>query len=311
MARQTREEKTIEHGELIVEDLKRLYTTDSEAYKEYKKLFEEYKKISKRFSKTLTMNDAVGKNVIIDNEQLKENVTYTVKKARDKILYNIEEHRKTKEVLAKHSQTDKEVINTLRVEILDLKKNISNLESQLNRNDEVHHQFEETSIPKVKSKDINHVDIKNLSYQSILTKQIASSQHNHTHLTVAKLTIDDFKTKIKLLNSDSSDSNTIIKVLHKFFTIGLSSKNIVYYYADNIFYLIFPNHNCQETKEFIEKINVPRRLSNITFTFSIGITQCKEDDTFDSLEERLNKAHIEASKDLVSNSSYVLWNNVI
>lgn len=311
MARQTREEKTIEHSEVIVDDLARLYTQDSEAYKEYKKLFDEYKKVTKRFSKTLTINDSIGKNVIIDNEQLKENVTYTVKKARDKIIYNIEEHRKTKEALTKYSQIDKNNINILKQEVLDLRKYISQLESQLNKSDEIHHQFEESNIPKVKPKDINSSEIQNSSYQSLVTKYIASSQHNHQNLTVAKLTIDDFKEKIQLLNTDSSDSNTIIKVLHKFFTIGLGSKNIVYYFADNIFYFLFPNHSCQESKEFINKINVPRKLSNVTFTFSIGITQCKEDDKFEALQERLTQAHMKAAEDLTSNSSYVLWNNAI
>ena len=306
MKRKTREEKTMEHSQLIVGDLAALYSFESEAYKEYVKLFEEYKKITKRFSKTVAMNDNVGRDVIIDNENLKENVSYTVKKAREKIIHNIEEHRKTKEVLAKYSDADKQQLNTLKNEIVDLKKYIAKLESQLHLNDEIHHQFEILETPQIKPKDINNADIRNTSYQSILTQHINSAQQNNLNLTVSKLTIDNFKEKIKVLNVENSDSNTIIKVLHKFFTIGLGSKNIVYYFTDNIFYFLFPNHTYKESQEFIERVNVKRKLSNVTFTFSIGTTQYIKGDDLTSLQERLYNAHLQASEDINANSSSVL-----
>jgi len=305
MIRKSREEKTMEHGDIIVEDLKILYTTDSEAYKEYKKLLNEYKKVTKRFSKTVSMSDSVGKHVIMKNETLKENVTYTVQKAREKILYNIEEHRKTKKVLAKYSDTGKNNIATLENEIRDLKKYIVQLESKSNRTNEVHHQFDEDSVEQINVKDINSDELKNISYQKILTKYITFIKEKKINFSVAKLSIDDFNEKIKFLNSENSTSNTIIKVLYKFFITGLGSKNIVYYSGDNIFYFLFPNSDSQESKNFIDKINVKRKLLNVTFTFSIGITQCTENDKFEGVEERLTQAHLKASKEFNTNSSCI------
>jgi len=300
MKRKTREEKTIEHSEIIIEDLATLYSFESEAYKEYVKLFEEYKKVTKRFSKTLSMNDSIGRDVIMDNESLKQSVTYTVKKAREKIIYNIEEHRKTKEVLAKYSDTDKNNIAALQEEVSDLKKHISQLENKIDGDDEVHHQFEQ-SPTKVHAADINNVELKNISYQSLITKYINTTQRKNLKFSVAKLTIDDFDQKIQLLNNENSNKDTIIKVLHKFFTTSISSKNIVYYYDNNIFYLIFPNRNSQEIQEFIDKVNVKRKLLNVIFTFSIGIAQFELGDQFGTFQERLNKAHKEASANTMLN----------
>jgi len=295
MGRKSREERTIEHGDIIVKDLEILYTQDSEAYKEYKKLLQEYKKVTKRFSKTLSMNDNIGKDVIRSNESLKENVTYTVQKAREKIIYNIEEHRKTKEALAKYSDLDKNNMSALQDEISDLKQYISQLENKVTQNDEIHHQFEQSHATHLQSIDINSSEIKNMSYQSIVTRYINSAQRNHLNLTVAKLSIDNFTEKLQLLNSENSNRDTIIKVLHKFFTTSISSKNIVYYFNDNIFYLIFPDCTAQECKEFIDKVNVKRKLLNVTFTFSIGIAQFEQNDKFSTFQTRLNNAHNEVA----------------
>jgi len=303
MARLTREEKTIEHSEIIVEDLKKLYTEDAEAYKEYKKLFEEYKKISKRFNRTVNISDAVGKNVIEDNEQLKDNIEYTVKLAKKKIFYNIEEHRKTKETLAKHSESDKEIIQSLKRELRDLRKYTSKLESELNNGNEVNHQFHELAEPIIRSSEINAEVYKNLSYEIVLKNEIENTKKaNHT-FTVAKLTIDEFSTKKKMLNQISSDTKTLITILYKFFVTSIGSKNIVYYFADNIFYLIFPNMTKEESNDILTKINIPRKLSNIIFTFSIGATQYdNETDDFNSLNQKCNLANGIALKNNTENS---------
>ncbi len=161
--RKSREEKTIEHAEVVVGDLANLYNTDAIAYIEYTNLLNEYKKVTKRFNKTISMSDTVGKNVIEDNEQLKDNVNYTIKLAKTKIMYNIEEHRKTKEILSKHSQTDKDVINSLKIELRDLRKYSHKLEQELNKSDEVEHQFHETFDEDVKSKEINSIELKSKS----------------------------------------------------------------------------------------------------------------------------------------------------
>jgi len=306
MARKTREEKTLEHGSLVIEDLKKLYNTDGVAYVEYKHLFDEYKKISKRFGKTVQMNDSVGKSVIVDNEQLKDNVEYTVKLAKKKILHNIEEHKKTKEVLARHSETDREIINGLKRELRDLRQYSQKLEQDLNKSDEVTHQFVEAFDPVVKPKDINSSSLNNQSYQSILSKKIDLSVQTSTSLTVAKLIIDDFKQKREQLDANNIDKLSLIRSFYKFFSISLGAKHTVYYFSDNIFYLVFMETTIEESKKLISKINVPRKLSQITFTFSVGVTQFQDKtDNFASLNQRCNEANKQASKENMKNSLIV------
>jgi len=301
MARQSREEKTIDHAEVVVEDLKKLYNIDGLAYIEYNHLLNEYKKISKRFNKTLTMNDAVGKSVIIDNEQLKENVDYTVQTARKKILYNIEEHRKTKETLAKHSQTDKEIINKLKKELKELRNYTQKLEHDLNINNEVQHTFYEDI--NVKSSEINPPELLNHSYERILKRKIETSKEYNTPLVIAKLTIDEFNDKQRVLKEQNSDKMSLLKVFYKFFHTTLGGKHITYYFSDNVFYLILINTTIEQSKSILQSINVPRQISNIKFTFSIGVTQLDfNTDDFKSINDRLNKSNNEAAKEDKKNS---------
>ena len=305
--RKSREDKTIDHAEIVVGDLANIYNTDSIAYTEYANLLNEYKKVTKRFSKTLSMNDSVGKHVIEDNEQLKENVNYTIKKAKDKILYNIEEHRKTKEVLSKHSETDKELINSLRRELKDLRKYTHKLEQELNKSDEIDHQFYETFDEDVKSKEINSIDLKSQSYQTVVNTEIERSKESNTALTIAKLSIDDFTNKLRSLEGVNSDKKGLLKVLYKFFTISLGSKNIVYYFKDNVFYILLPNIDLKKSQSLISKINIPRKLSNVTFTFSIGITEfVPATDNFTTINTRVQKANEKASEEKLLNSSIYL-----
>ena len=305
--RKSREEKTIEHAETVVGDLANLYNTDAIAYIEYKHLLDEYKKVTKRFNKTVSMSDSVGKSVIIDNEQLKENVNYTIELAKNKIMYNIEEHRKTKEVLSKHSQTDKDAINRLKKELKELRKYSKKLELELNKSDEIEHEFYETFDTEIKSKEINSSEIKDKSYQQVLNDQLKQSKEMNTPLTIAKLSVDNFIENLGRLEGVNTDKKGLLKVLYKFFTISLGSKNIVYYFKDNTFYILLSDIDIQQSKALISKINIPRKLSNVTFTFSIGVTEyVSSSDDFKSINTRIELSNEKASLDKTSNStSYI------
>ncbi|MGB5866491.1 MAG: hypothetical protein WBG69_01345 [Arcobacteraceae bacterium] len=303
MARESREEKTIKHAEIVVKDLAKLYNSEGIAYVEYKNLFNEYSRVTKRFNKTISMNDSVGKNVIKDNEQLKENVTYTIKKAKDKILYNIAEHKKTKEVLMHHAESYTEVINRLKRELRDLRQYTHKLEQELNKSDEIQHQFHETFDEDIKSKEINAIEIKSKSLQTIITEQLQISKQSNAPLTLVKLSVDEFSQKLGLLEGLNSDKKGLLKVLYKFFSISLGAKNIVYYWNDNVFYILLPNTALQNSKGMISKINIPRKLSNVTFTFSLGVTEfIPESDNFKTLDDRLQMLNEKASEEKNLNS---------
>lgn len=295
MSRKSREEKVIEHGEIIVDDLKRLYSENSEAYMEYSHLFKEYKKLSNRFSKTLKLSDTSGKGVIDHNEQLKENIHYTVEKAKTKILYNIEEHRKTKETLAKVTENESEIVGKLKRELKDLRQYTIKLEHELNKESDISHEFQETE-QIVKPNDINPTNLHNKSFEKII-KQYLEKGIRPT--CVAKVSIDDFKNHYNQMKNFGSDKVSILKVFYKFFNSTLGAKHIVYYFGNNIFYIILNSQSLKDAITHIETINIPRTISNISFTFSIGLTPLFEEE-YTEFVKRVDQAHEEASKEHTS-----------
>ena len=72
--RKSKEEKVIEYSSLILKDLNLKYTNDDKELLEYEKLRQEYKKLNKRFNKILQMTDNIGKNIIVNNDNLKDSV---------------------------------------------------------------------------------------------------------------------------------------------------------------------------------------------------------------------------------------------
>ncbi|MEA2019021.1 MAG: hypothetical protein U9N59_11290 [Campylobacterota bacterium] len=104
----------------------------------------------------------------------------------------------------------------------------------------------------------------------------------------------------------NSDKKAILKVLYKFFFVSLGRHNITYYYTDNIFYFIFPKSNMEQSKAFLSKVNVPRKLSNIIFTFSIGVVQFDmEKDTLKTLNTKCADANIKATEENNGKSNIV------
>jgi len=298
MARKSREEKTIDHGEIVVDDLKKLYTENSTAFIEYEKLFKEYKKISKRFNKTLNISDTVGKGVLDDNEKLQDNLEYTIEKARDKILYNIEEHRKTKEVLAKATESERETINRLKRELRDLRQYTVKLEHELNKESDLSHEFYETE-DIVKPNEINPTNLHNKSFEKIVQQYL---DKGILPTTIAKITVDDFKNQYSQIKDFGSDKVSILKVFYKFFSSTIGTKHIVYYFGNNVFYIFFNKHTVENTNELIKLINVPRKISNVTFTFSIGITEL-QNESYNTFIQRLDSSNDTASKNQASCSS--------
>ena len=306
MARKTREDKVIEHAEVIIDDLEKLYNHDGRAVVEYTSLVKEYKKLVKRSNKIMNMNDNSGKDLLQNTEKLKDNVEYTIKLAKKKILYNIEEHRKTKDILAHHAESDQNTIRRLKKDLKDIREYAHQLECKLNQNNDVVHKFEEASEVIVLSKDVNTDNIKRFSYESILAKKIESAKSTNSNLTVAKLTIDNWTETVTNLNSINSDKEKVLKMFYKFFTISLGSNNIIYYYKDNTYYIILPNCDIEESKSLLSKIKVTKKLSTIHFTFSIGATQLDlKNDDIQLLNERCNAANIKASDENSDKSNIV------
>jgi len=299
MARKSKEEKIMAHGESVIEDFQTLYDNEARAVIEYNKLLSEYQKLNKRFNKIISINDAVSKDVIVNNESLKDSVDYTIKTAREKLLSNVAEHRKTKEILAKSVEKDKVKDKTLKKELELAYIKISKLEVELenskrNSSSNAQNLFQKRSEAN-HSLEINLPKFKNTSYEELLKQEIKKSNLNKTHLIVAKLTIDNFQ-DIKTRIEEHGNISTFLRGTAKYLYVTLGNEHIVYYSHHNIYYLIFSNLNIDEAKVKMNVANIKRKLNNLTITFSIGVTEhIVNEDTFESINKRCDVANEEAA----------------
>jgi|GEM_PF-2532641 len=299
MARKSKEEKIMEHGESVIEDFQTLYDKEARAVIEYNNLLKEYQKLNKRFNKIISINDAVSKDVIVNNESLKDSVDYTIKTAREKLLSNVAEHRKTKEILAKSVENDKQKDKTLKKELEQAYIKISKLEvdlenSKRSSNSNAQNLFQKRSEPN-HSLEINLPQFKNTSYEELLNQEIKKSNLTKTNLIVAKLTIDNFQ-DIKTRIEEHGNISTFLRGTAKYLYVTLGNEHTVYYSHHNIYYLIFSNLNIEEAKVKMNVANIKRKLNNLTITFSIGVTEhIVDEDTFESINKRCDVANEEAS----------------
>jgi len=300
MDKKTKEEKILEHGAKVIEDFQTLYDTEARAVIEYEKLLHEYQRLNKRFNKIIRINDAVSKDVIVNNEDLKDSVDYTIKAAREKLLQNVSEHRKTKEKLAQSMLNDKEKGKTLENQLELAQIKISKLERELElsksstSSSSVQNAFQKRA-DEDPTLEINLPKFKSFSFEEILDKEIKKADNNKTALVIAKLTIDNFS-DIKLEIEKHGNISTFLRGTVKYLYVTLGNDNIVYFSHHNIFYLMFPGINIERAKTKIDIANIKRKLGSTSITFSIGATEYDfYNDDLNSITQKCNLANEEAS----------------
>lgn len=101
--RKSKEERLIEHGDEVLKELYKVYL-EGIGIDEYYKLLKEYKKLYRRYEKIIKLSDNMGSEVMGQNESLNDNLQYTIKTARNKLLENVKEHRKTKEAYTTYKE---------------------------------------------------------------------------------------------------------------------------------------------------------------------------------------------------------------
>ena len=303
--RKSKEEKTIDYSSEVLKDLTTLYDEDGRAVIEYRKLLDSYVKLSKRFDKTIHLNDTIGKSVIVNNENLKDTVSYTIETAREKLLYNVSEHRKTKEVLAKTLQSEKnssksvrsqldlayQRIATLEKEIEDLKRDTPSVESV----------FEKREIGGSKI-DINMPQYKKFSFKELLENEIKRCELKKAPLFLVKLTIDNFE-KIRNDIEEQGNINNFLKSSVKYISVTLGKNIIVYFSHHNVFYIIFTELQLEDIKQKLEKLTIKRKLGESTITFSMGCAHFDMDnDDYESINKKCDNANEKASFDNLDGS---------
>jgi GGDEF domain-containing protein len=237
------------------------------------------------------MGDNFGMSVIKDNDKLKNNVTYAINLGRDKLQHNIEEHKKTKEQFQLCRLKDKQIIN-------DLKEELSNIGNLKEKPKQANKSNKDNVLDKVEvaNYDINEKKYFKKSYEEILTNELNNIKDKNETFTLVKLTIDRFDKLQHQFSTENINPLNIIKGLYRFFLTSLSNKDIVYYSHSNIYYIIFKELSIEKVKSYIKKINVTKEIGILTISFSISATRYKENDTFESINDRCDIAHQDAKK---------------
>ncbi len=296
--RKSKEEKIIEQAEVVFEDFQEKYNNEDKEVIEYSKLLHEYKKLNKRFNKILQMTDNMGKNMIVNNENLKSSVDYTIKTAREKIITNLADHRKTKNILAKTMLDKKHKDETLKKELVQAYKKINELENSQ----------ENTALKTFENEstlEINLPKYKQFTYEELFNQETKNSSHDSEVLYLAKLSIDNFD-HIKIEIEKEGSIRTFLRGVTKYLDNLLNNSCIVYHLEEDVFYLIFCNLSLNEIEEKIDITNIHRNINDTTITFSIGISQYfSNEDTFLSLNEKLDLANIEAASNSLESSCII------
>lgn len=294
MARLTREEKMLSHGLLALDDLKALYNEDGRAVKEYLKLYDEYKKLNKRYSKTIQMSDSVGKSVILDNAKLQENVDYTIQAAREKLIHNIGEHRKTKDLLHSVNQ-ELSIIESNYKKQLDQAHDIiaqMKIENQKLKKNQSKNLF--NSSDNLSGEDINTPLLKNKTIQDIVAIKIKKANTTNISFSLVKLIIDEYE-DIASQISEIGTINGFLKAILRYLNSICSDKDITFYAYNNIFYILFHNTSTEYVESKITVLNKRKSIGKVSLTFSIGVTNYILNENMKSLLDRVDSANTEAS----------------
>lgn len=288
--RKPKEERVIEHSIEILEELHRIYK-EGIGIDEYLKLLNEYKKLYKRYTRTIKLSDSMGKGVLDENDTLSENLQYTIKTARSKLLENVTEHRKTKEVSLKY----KEVVKEYEEALQESYKENSELEKKLNYYIKEYGEIGNTFYNNSTAENSSILDgllpsqYKDMSIKNIVYSELSIEKNN---FTLIKIALQNFEEMIPIIQKNSSVANFILGT-YKYIKNNLSKDDIVINDNHEVFYIIIKNKSINQVKESLEKLNRKRTVMNFPIKFHMGLTQfIEEKDNADILLRRCENAFL-------------------
>jgi len=288
--RKTKEEKIIEHGESILSELHRIYK-EGIGIDEYYKLLSEYKKLNRRFEKTIKLSDSMGNEVMGKNDLLKDNLQYTIGKARAKLMDNVVEHRKTKEASSAYLIKLKEYENELKLSYRQNAKLEKQLSLYMKSGVSINSAFNGEEISIKEDFNLNPTQYQKININQLLTVELTKDSKD---FVLVKLALRDFNKMIETIETNSSVKN-FISGIYKYLLNNLQKDDITFHDNNEVFFLLLKNKSVPTVKALMEKINKKRKILGFDITFSMGITSYIETkDTQDIFLKRCNDAYDEA-----------------
>lgn len=268
--RKPKEERVIEHSSEILEELHRIYK-EGIGIDEYLKLLNEYKKLYKRYTRTIKLSDSMGKGVLDENDTLSENLQYTIKTARSKLLENVSEHRKTKEASLKYKEVLKEYEDALQESYKESSELEKKLSYYIREYGEIGNSFY-NNITVENSSILDSLipsEYKDMSIKSIVYAELAVEKKD---CTLIKLALKDFEGMIPTIQKSSSVSNFILGT-YRYIKNNFLKEDIVINDNQEVFYIIIKDRSINQIKDLLAKLNRKRTVMNFPIKFDVGLTQ--------------------------------------
>ena len=291
--RKVKEEKVIEHSDGIMKELHKVYK-EGIGVDEYSKLLTEYKKLYKRYHKTIKLGDTMGNQVMDKNELLQDNLQYTISKARDKLMDNVVEHRKTKEVSSNYRAKSKVYEDALRESYAENKKLEKKITQYVKTFGEIESNIKKTSTDSNNiTKKINPREFDKITIEQLVSLELSKGKQE---FVIINLALKNFNQMIETIEESSSLNNFLIGI-SKYIVNILDKSDIIYHFKDEEFFIITKDRNIDEINSLIQKLNQKRKVLGFDIQFTIGMTQYKDkEDTTETLLKRCKHAFFEAQE---------------
>lgn len=292
--RKSKEERLIEHGEETLKELHKIYL-EGIGIDEYYKLLKEYKKLHRRYEKTIKLSDNMGSGIMEENDSLNDNLQYTIKTARNKLMENVSEHRKTKDSFGQYKEKIKKYEDALNESYVQNSKLQNKLNSYIKQYGEVNHSFnEELKSTNQNSKtDLNPEEYRNMDIKRVISLELSKESDR---FVLSKIKLNNFDDMLSTIEENSSIPN-FINGTYKYIKNCFNKKGIVFHDKNEVFYIITTKQDLDVVKKLMSKLNVKRKVFNFTINFTIGLTMFIEGkDTQEILFRRCTNAFIESEK---------------
>lgn len=274
----SKEEKVIQHANEVLVQLHTLYQ-GGELLDEFEILLKEYKKLYRREQKVIKMSDTLSGDVMSNNDHLHENLNYTIKTARDKLLLNVTEHRKTKENIQQYIERIKELEN----EIILLKSGSTDLNMEIATNPN-------QTYKEVVKENVNPLELKNETISKLIKKSMENNKNKN--LIMACVTIDNFN---EISNSSKISSlKNFLNSIYKYLKNSFTKNEIIFHLNNEKFYILVNSADLEEFSSNLNKLNIRKLDSSLQIFFKFGVTKLLENDNVFSFLSRCNQALEEA-----------------
>lgn len=290
----SQEEKNIENGDEVVKELHKVYT-DGIAIVEYSKLLKAYKTLYRRYEKTIKLSDVMGNGIMKKNDNLQDNLKYTVQTARTKLMDNVVEHRKTKETSSRYLLKNKmleESYNTL------FEQNSVN-EKKLKYYVKTYGDIAHNMYTQVGEKENTKFDINPPFYRNKTIKHalLLESPHDKTQFILSKIGVQSFDNIVDKIMQLTS-LNSFMVAISKYISNYLDKNDFLFHHKMDEFYIISNKKEIDTIKELIDKLNTKREVMNFDVHFCAGITQFIEnEDSEEILLQRCDYAYSKVKKE--------------